>query len=351
MEEKQAKLHNLKLTEGEVGTRVGDDEDDMMYSHMDWAHKVQAIAEEIEDDKGMLIPIARANLPLSIRTLLPNNISTWDKFVDGVCSISISRLMDEVDRDKTLQATTTAIASLVISQPSPTPRYNSTLQCTPYRTPYQRSQPVEPQEPPTPKPTAAPNIPPSTPNPRANTPIDSLGGSTLRATTGNPRFPATPASPSANRGSGYVKLAQQAASDNIPYPNTDDGLQKYQTAITAWMLKYGAAAPDWNTDHFPLTPGTSPLGSNECYNCGIAGHRGDECTSNGNPIPKLEATWRSRINGLLRSRRSRFAESSGSVLVFLIDSDRVEVDPGVYDTTELEFTEYEDQGNGQGSRQ
>jgi hypothetical protein len=100
MEEKQAKLFELKLTEDEVGTKVGDDEDDQVYSHIDWVQKVLTIAEDIEDDKGMLISIARNNLPLSIRTLLPNDISTWEKFTDGVSNISISRLTDEVDRDR-----------------------------------------------------------------------------------------------------------------------------------------------------------------------------------------------------------------------------------------------------------
>jgi hypothetical protein len=167
---------------------------------------------------------------------------------------------------------------------------------------------------------------------------------------GNTRFLAPPSSPSANRGSGYIKLAQQAVSDNVPYPATDDGRQKYQAALTAWMIKYGGAPPDWNTDHFPLTPGSSPLGSGECYSCGVAGHRSDECANPENLIPKLEAHWRSRINGLLRPRRARFTESSGAVPIFLIDSDRVEVDPGVYDTSELEFTDQEEQGNGLGSR-
>jgi hypothetical protein len=97
MEEKQVKLFELKLTEDEVGKKVRDDEDDQVYSHIDWAQKVLTIVEDIEDDKGMLISIARNILPLLIRTLLPNDISTWDKFAEGVSNISISHLTDEVD--------------------------------------------------------------------------------------------------------------------------------------------------------------------------------------------------------------------------------------------------------------
>ena len=97
MEEKQAKLFELKLTEDEVGKKVGDDKDNQVYSHVDWVQKVLSIMGDIEDDKGMLISIAHNNLPLSICTLLPNDISTWDKFAKGVSNISISCLTDEVD--------------------------------------------------------------------------------------------------------------------------------------------------------------------------------------------------------------------------------------------------------------
>jgi hypothetical protein len=351
MEDRQEKLFHLKLTENEVGEKVGDDEDELVYSHIDWALKVLALAEDIEDDKGMLIPVARNNLPLSVRTLLPNDISTWDKFTDGVCNISINRLLDEKARDKAFRTTTEAVANLTITQP--TSRYNfPAYQRSPYRTPYQRTQPmtIEPQEQTTTNQPSTPISAPKTPNARTNTTNDPFTGSTIRATTNNTRFLTTPASPSANRGSGYVKLAQQSINDNRPYNDTEDGRQKYQTALASWTQKYGGIQADWNTGHIPLTPGSSPLGSNECYTCGRAGHRRDECTWTGKPIPDVEANWRARINGLVRPRRARFTESPGAVPVFLVDADEVEIDPDVYDTTGLEFTDYEDQGNGQGSR-
>ena len=81
----------------------------------------------------MLIPIARANFLITLGTLLPNDISTWPKFTDGVRGVSLSRLSDQADRDRNTEG----------SDITPNARY-----ITPYRTPYDRLQPkpIKPQE-------------------------------------------------------------------------------------------------------------------------------------------------------------------------------------------------------------
>lgn len=123
--ERQAELLELKLTDEEVGRKIGDDEDDQVWSHVDWAQRVKVLASEIGDINGLLIPIVRSNLPLPIRTLLPNDISTWDKFCQGVCDISIDRLSDEVNRSDMLKATTSALSNFSFASPA-TPRYDTT---------------------------------------------------------------------------------------------------------------------------------------------------------------------------------------------------------------------------------
>ena len=115
------------------------------------------------------------------------------------------------------------------------------------------------------------------------------------------------------------------------------------------MIKYGPTPADWSTDHFPLTLGMETLGPGECYNCGMASHRSDGYSSTDNPIPKLEANWQSCINRLLCPHCNHFIELSGTLPVFIIDMDRVEIDPGMYNTSELEFVEHEEQENRQGS--
>jgi hypothetical protein len=43
-------------------------------------------------------------------------------------------------------------------------------------------------------------------------------------------------------------------------------------------------------------------------------------------------------------------ESPGSLPIFQIDAEEVEIDPTVYDTSVLEFRDSDSQGKGQGSR-
>jgi hypothetical protein len=334
-EEKQVELCTLKLSEEEIGTKVGEDEDDQVWAHVDWALRVQALAEDIGDDKGMLISIARNNLPVSIRTLLPNDISTWQRFTDGVCNVSLSRLVDEADRDRTIKAASDAIANLTIS--SPPPRSNSVnYNRTPYHTPYQR---LLPETPLTPTPPQRPN--PTAPNPSTFTTPPFTPRSNAGNTLVNTNASTTPL---ASGNAGFVTLAQQAMANNQPFPNTEEGRRKYTAAVARWLQKYGNVRPDWGTDHFPLTPGTSPLGSAECYLCGKAGHRRDNCPPTSIPIPDNEANLRARINGLVRGR-VRFAESPGALPVFIIDAEEVAIDTNVYDTSSLQFRDEENQGN------
>jgi hypothetical protein len=143
---------------------------------------------------------------------------------------------------------------------------------------------------------------------------------------------------------GFVTLAQQAMANNQHFPNTEEGRRKYTTAVARWLEKHRNTRPDWGTDHSPLTPGTLPLGLAECYLCGKAGHRRDNCPPTSIPIPDNEANLRAHINGLVRGR-VRFAESPGALPVFIIDAEDVTIDTNVYDTSSLQFRDEENQGN------
>ena len=64
----------------------------------------------------------------------------------------------------------------------------------------------------------------------------------------------------------------------------------YQQQVTDWH----AANPNGRSDEhrpYPLTLGTAPVATGECWKCGMADprHRGDECT--GQAVPDNERRW------------------------------------------------------------
>ena len=289
--ERQAELLDLKLADEEVGRKIGDDEDDQVWSHVDWAQRVKVLTSEISDTNGLLIPIVHGNLPLPIHTLLPNDITTWDKFCQGVCDISMDHHSDEVDCNNKLKMTTSVLSHLSVSSSPNIQCYNTTLtyQCnTQQRTPYNHFQSTLDPQMPSPAPHNTLGNPSTstvavatltTPCAKgfnaAFTPLPFGSCSNADNTLVGTRMMTTP---SATTKGGFMALVHQAIEKNIPYPNVEEGLHKYNTAIAAWHLRYGQDTDaNWDTDHLPLSPGTSPLGLLECYCCGISGHNCLQC--------------------------------------------------------------------------
>jgi len=59
--------------------------------------------------------------------------------------------------------------------------------------------------------------------------------------------------------------------NSLPHqPNTDEGRARYQAQVEEWHRKHGAY-PQTRPDEYkpyPLTPGTQPVSSGACFNCG-----------------------------------------------------------------------------------
>ena len=87
-----------------------------------------------------------------------------------------------------------------------------------------------------------------------------------------------------------------------PYPKTTEGKATYETAMQAWWERNGFNGRASATDLIPLTPGTSPVDTRECFACGrndrndpCFPHRSDECLITPK-VPKQEAQWRGSAN-------------------------------------------------------
>jgi hypothetical protein len=207
MEELQTEFFALALTDEELGLKVGPVEGEQVYTHIDWALRVEVLAGNISDDKGLLIPSARLNLPVAVCTLLPNDIATWPKFTAAVCDVSLSCLTDESLRDRQLKAATNAISNLSMSTPPRFTRPASNILA--YHAPYQCLMSTPAVEP---SPPAPPTTPRQTPATAPTTPMHSQLTPTPRTLPPHmtqSQLP-TPDSPLMNAGGGWANLAQQA---------------------------------------------------------------------------------------------------------------------------------------------
>jgi hypothetical protein len=55
------------------------------------------------------------------------------------------------------------------------------------------------------------------------------------------------------------------------HPNTPAGLIAYRAQIAVWHTANPNRKPD-EQHPYPLMPGTPPVGSRECWDCGLPGH-------------------------------------------------------------------------------
>ncbi|KAF9061829.1 hypothetical protein BDP27DRAFT_1428524 [Rhodocollybia butyracea] len=77
------------------------------------------------------------------------------------------------------------------------------------------------------------------------------------------------------------------------HPNTSEGLQAYRSQLAAWALKWGQEAVIDHDKPVPLKPGTAPVASGKCFNCGLKGHQGRFCEATGDQILGIhEREWR-----------------------------------------------------------
>ncbi|KAJ3817152.1 hypothetical protein F5880DRAFT_1631820 [Lentinula raphanica] len=76
-------------------------------------------------------------------------------------------------------------------------------------------------------------------------------------------------------------------------PDTAEGHRAHREQLAAWARQWGKEAVIDFQKPVPLTPGTAPICSGECYNCGMRGHQGRSCTAAGAQVlgPR-EREWR-----------------------------------------------------------
>ncbi|KAJ7902982.1 hypothetical protein B0H13DRAFT_2335418 [Mycena leptocephala] len=96
------------------------------------------------------------------------------------------------------------------------------------------------------------------------------------------------------------------------HPHTAAGVTAYNQQIAVYTQKYGSSKPSEDRP-YPLSPGTTAVGSGERHKCGLIGHYSADCTTANNLlIPDVEARWRQIVQSI-RTRAACSAPAATAV--------------------------------------
>ncbi|KIJ95436.1 hypothetical protein K443DRAFT_683019 [Laccaria amethystina LaAM-08-1] len=305
--EKQAELEGERITEAELGTKVKVNGAEV-YAHIAWANRVEKLAKAIPDNNNLLVVGCRRQLPPTLKALVSSAHDTWTTFCTAVRAI---RPVD-IEEEKEKQNKQARIEGKL-----------------------QRVRQQQQRQPP-------------------QTPSSALGQAFRNFSVGpiaQPRFqPATTNSqgpPQQFRGPQRTDTEKLAIIGRIlpPHPDTAAGWAAYEAEIAAWNRNgYGRAV--YETRPYPLTPGTSPVASGECFGCGKTGHSSSACTAN-TRIPEVERVWRQKANSIRAGANA--ASRNANPNVNLVAEDDVFVSREDYDAEVIaRYLARQNQGNGEG---
>ena len=297
--EKQALLDETTLKVGDLGKRVaaslGAEEE---LSHVVWADKVERLAGDIPDTNNLLVASTRKKLPRPLLKLIGLKLMTWKELADAVRSVTLEELMEKVEEERDLTRYTLAVPN------TPSKALGSVFQNI--------------------------NI-----APQARIPAPDLY-----------RTPQLlcPASSFTTDKPAHKRLADVLTKALTLHPRNSEGMALYNAQIVLWQSTHGQSGRGPNeTRPYPLTPGTVPVASGECWKCGQRTHHPGPCSSP--PVPALETKWRS-IAQTIRKRAETAATPAVSVNLVAEESNEVQA----YEPEDLAYLQQlVNQGKGEGS--
>ena len=300
--EKQALLDETILKISDLGKRVaasaGGEEE---LSHIVWADKVERLAADIPDTNNLLVVSTRKRLPKPIIKLIGLKAMTWKELADAVRSITLEELLEKVEEERDF-------ARYALSS-------RPTVPNTPSKALGAAFQGIN---------IAQPRLFPTT---------------TYQQTETSPRAPFTAERPVHERLSDVLTKA-------LPlHPKNAEGIAQYNSQVLLWQSTYGQAGKGPNeTRPYPLTPGTVPVASGECWKCGYRTHHPNPCLA---PfLPALETKWRSIAQTIRKRAEAAIVPATTSVNLVAEESNEIHT----YDAEELAHLQHLiNQGKGEGS--
>jgi hypothetical protein len=121
-------------------------------------------------------------------------------------------------------------------------------------------------------------------------------------------------------------------------PNSQPGNEVYADQLRQWRRMYGDNMRASEDTGFPLSPGTAPPCSGECYNCGQVGHDWRNCPAT-ESVNARERAWRSICGNVLGHAGTRRFAAPTQINAVIDNLD-------MWLNTAPRF--YQTQGNGEG---
>lgn len=263
-----------------------------VYSHIAWTDKMATIVRGAKlETTTTYIGHVRRELPKLLREKIGTGHTDWLAFLQAIRDVDVDHIRDGVDiwkKEQEEQETIKKRIQYLEKSNSPTaPLRHQMTSFNIGNTPPSSAQ----------QPRQTPAVP-------ANPFTSTTGGRgnlfqvKPTAQSSTPRPPPT----QADRAALLVCLQKYPH-----HPDTEPGRQAHQAQQADWVKTHGLQAFVTESTPYPLRPGTQPVGSGECFTCGLLGHMGrrDGSTCGGNrALHTHEQTWRSICSRILRQTRT-----------------------------------------------
>ena len=301
-------LKDWKLKLEELGKKTETLGGKEVWTHVKWADGIVAKAKDAEDTGGLLLQDVVDGLPTPVRDLIRHQPrTTYKELAEAVRAVDVVELRDGVSKYTKDEET----ARLARVNASPTRAIRESLANTHLQTDHTQ-RPYAPQQ----------AYPPQQPRSGAADPFSSGGGrGTLFGPARGNQFAVPrgigPGALGVGRGLRPVVGRPPAGLNTLrdrpvpqrhhdlihfaitQHPNSEAGQTAYRAQVAEWHRANPGTTPD-EQHHYPLTPGSAPLGSRECYDCGQPGHTqgAPPPICPGQTLPNPERLWR-RIAGYI----------------------------------------------------
>lgn len=262
-----------------------------IYSHIAWADKMATIVKGAKiETTTTYIGHVRKDLPKLLREKVGAGHTDWTTFLQAVRDVDIDHIRDGVSIWKKEQEEQSALKKRIqqLEKLTASPTAPLRHQMTTFSIGNPQQSPSQPQR-------------------QSSTPSgDPFSGTS--GGSGNLFFPKNTSQGTRPPASLADRTTLLECLKKYPHhPDTDAGRKAHQAQQAEWARTHGANTFVTESTPYPLRPGTLPVGSGECFTCGLGGHMGrrDGSTCSGNrALHPHEQNWRAICARILRQTRA-----------------------------------------------